>query len=157
MTGELFIINKLSEFVQKFPEGRALYEYQKGDNSHYIVVQPESFYTGCDAYIEWEESFVNSFSQTFPQEFICVADAFHYSNLTPTFDTDLFKTKVPSTFGKPTFNMSPVEKQVEDILTISETPSFRSCGGTTLLIVGLTHLITESKISVGNTTYAMAA
>lgn len=64
-----FIVNHLQEFVNKFKNARARYEYDKIAGVHTIEIYPQSVYDSED-YLEWEGSMYDEFVNGFPGEVI---------------------------------------------------------------------------------------
>ncbi|MGC4059141.1 MAG: hypothetical protein QM743_13645 [Chitinophagaceae bacterium] len=156
MISKVFLINKLSEFVDKFPFGRARYEFHGIDSSHYIIVEPSALYRSDVQYREWESKLENDFEREYPNEFLCIAEDFPYSQFIPDFDTNLFS--IPSTYQKSIGDFYKVDTQGQIIVDTKSIPTTKPTGEGIakdyLCGVMTTGLLAQD---FSNVTYAMAA
>jgi len=68
MTAKNFILNRLEELSERFPEVRFTYEFRSGSNTHVIEVLPLGFFQENDQYLESEYLFEKEFEEAFPNE-----------------------------------------------------------------------------------------
>lgn len=71
MTAKEYILNKLENLTNKFPQVRVRYEYDKMADVHVIEVVPNDVYHLDNTYIAWESEVVDNFIDLFPTQNIC--------------------------------------------------------------------------------------
>lgn len=71
MTPKEFLIERIKELVNLFPDTKARYENHELSNTHFIEVVPNEFYRLNDEYKEWEEKIVFQFIEQFPSQNVC--------------------------------------------------------------------------------------
>ena len=71
MTSQEYIILELNEFIVKFPQTRARYEYDQLSDVHFIEVVPNNIYHLDQAYITWESELYDRFIASYPDQNIC--------------------------------------------------------------------------------------
>lgn len=71
MTSKDFIINRINELVNIFPNVKVRYEDHHLSNTHFVEVVPNEIYRLNEKFQVWEEEVVFQFIEKFPDQNLC--------------------------------------------------------------------------------------
>lgn len=74
MTAKEFVINKINEIIEKFPDTKVRYEYDDFTSSHIVEVLPASIHVENDEYITFALDLFFEFNRLFPEETLVIID-----------------------------------------------------------------------------------